>query len=290
MQPWSLTFEGTDTETSFVEKVLEEGALSSSRFEKKEFSGAVWVLEVLFDHNPLQGGGLKAYPALDSFSLERFYCVQLPDKDWVRENRASFPPLEIGRFVIHGSHDPPPCEGGKVPLEIEASLAFGTGGHATTEGCLTLLESLEKKACHHILDLGCGTGLLAIAAAHIFPKAKTIHASDNDDEAVKMAHYNLIQNGLEGRVTPVLSDGFVSFPLGETPYDLILANILAAPLVSLASDMGNHAAKGAYIILSGLLQEQEAHVVEAYRGQGFKFLKALHLEEWSALLLQKAVA
>ncbi len=287
MTPWSLSFEGTETETISIEAALEEKALSCSRFEKKGTKGKIWIFEALFESPSIIENYSEKYPALASFASERFQCVKLPDKDWVAENRASFQPLEIGPFIIHGAHDISPPEKAKIPLEIEASLAFGTGSHATTRGCLELLLDCKGKSCTKILDLGCGTGVLAMAAAHIFPLSQTIHAVDNDPDAVQITQENLLKNGFEKRITTFLSDGFNNPILQQSPYDLIFGNILASPLIALAPEMMHSLSSHGHLILSGLLQSQENDILEAYEKEGGVLVKAAHLDDWSALLLKK---
>lgn len=287
MHPWNLIFEGTEAEARQVEATLEDAALSCSRFEKTGTAGQVWVLEVLLSVNPLASESDPLNSALSGFELTRFSCDPLPEKDWVAENRASFPPLEIGRFFIHASHQAPSCPPTKVALEVDASLAFGTGGHGTTRGCLELIETIAAEKPNSILDLGCGTGLLAMAAAHVFPDAQTIHASDNDEEAIQVTRHNLVQNRLGDRIFPVISEGFAAPVLQETPYDLILANILAGPLIELAPAMQAHTAPGGFIILSGLLREQSPSVIRVYADKGFKVQDDAPHEEWTALLLKK---
>lgn len=283
---WSITFEGTEAETCHVEEALEETALSCSRFEKKGTQGKKWIFEALFERDPLAQKETLPWDALKAYDLERFQSHRLPEKDWIAENRMSFPPLSVGRFLIYSSHAKPPSFSDRVLIEINASLAFGTGGHATTQGCLELLETLEGAPLRSILDLGCGTGLLAIAARHLFPKAARVVASDHDQEAVDMTRYNLTLNGLDGKIEPVLSEGFAAPFFQEGSYDLILANILAGPLVELAPDMACQCTAGSYLILSGILHSQEEDILQAYLPLGFELQACRRHEEWSALLLR----
>lgn len=286
MQPWTLIFEGKEEETCTLEGLFEEIALSCSRFENKDNLGQTWLFEALFEDAPLNNLFVRSHIISSGFSLDRFTSHQLPETDWIAENRASFEPINIGRFIIHPSHAPPSQEQDYICFEINASFAFGTGSHATTKGCLQLLESLEKQTFQNILDLGCGTGLLAMAATALFPDAK-VQASDNDPEAITKTQQNIDKNKLSKRIMPLVSEGFEARPLREDPYDLILANILAKPLITLAPDMAYRTKSSAYIILSGLLIDQEQDVINAYHNNSFKLIKTLHHGEWSAILIKK---
>lgn len=286
MHPWTLFFEGTEAETHALEALFEETALCCSRFEKKGTSPLVWTFEGLFSTNPLKDPNILSLIETSLCGRERFTSAPLPDKDWIAENRASFNPIEVGRFLIHPSSYSPPKKKEQICFEVNASFAFGTGSHATTQGCLELLETLSSRPFNKILDLGCGTGILAMAAARLFPKA-SIDAADNDPEAVVMTEQNLLQNQLENHIQFHLSEGFAAEPLAKEPYDLILANILAQPLIELSHDMALQTSPRAFLILSGLLQTQEKDVVDAYKKEGFVLNKTCHRQEWSALLLQK---
>lgn len=215
--------------------------------------------------------------------------VWLPAVDWVAENQASFAPIRAARFFIHDSYhlDPPPA--GAIAIRIDAATAFGTGRHATTFGCLEALDRLatwrRRAELAPVLDLGCGTGVLAIAAA------KRLHlpvtASDIDPEAVAMARQNVRRNGVAGLVRVHRSAGLDAVAVRRPgPYGLIMANILARPLVALAPAITGALAPGGRVILSGLLVGQEAQVLSAYRGQGLFLAARIRHEEWSALVLQ----
>jgi ribosomal protein L11 methyltransferase len=197
--------------------------------------------------------------------------------------------VEAGRFFVYGSHDAGKVPPGRVALQIEATVAFGTGHHGTTLGCLRAFDRLAEQgfvpAC--VADIGCGTAVLAMAAAAILPDAVVI-ASDIDQVAVDVARANVAINGLEGRVECLEAAGFAHPRLAEAaPYDLIFANILKGPLIELAPNMAAHAAPGGIVILSGLLVVQADAVTDAYVSQGFAMVHREDLGEWSALTLQK---
>ena len=207
-------------------------------------------------------------------------------KDWVKASLDDLVPVPAGRFVVHGSHDRDRVPANKCGIEIEAALAFGTGHHGTTRGCLLLLDHvLKSRAPHRVLDLGTGTGVLAIAAA------KALHrrllASDIDPPSVRVARENAAINGVAPLVRVISATGFAAPDFAkESPFDLVLANILANPLRQLAGPMRRHLAPSAHVILSGLLTPQARGVIAAYRARGLGPVKHLKIEGWSSLLLK----
>lgn len=208
-------------------------------------------------------------------------------KDWVKASLADLVPVSAGRFVVHGSHDRDRVPPNKLGIEIEAALAFGTGHHGTTRGCLLLLDQvLSQRTPKRILDLGSGTGVLAIAAAKAL--RRRILASDIDFRSVIVADENAHLNGVGNWVEAVHATGFHSPHFAANgPFDLVMANILANPLRRLAPDMARHLAPRAFVILSGLLPHQANSVVAAYRGAGLKLLKRIQIDGWSSLLMQR---
>jgi ribosomal protein L11 methyltransferase len=211
-------------------------------------------------------------------------------KDWVKATLEDLVPVPAGRFVVHGQHDRSRVPPNKLGIEIEAALAFGTGHHGTTRGCLLLLDQVLKRYYpRRVLDLGTGTGVLAIAAA------KALHgevlASDIDPASVRVARDNSRLNRTGGLVQIIRATGFDAPQFAEAgPFDLVLANILANPLRQLATPMARHLAPSGLVILSGLLTHQAAGVVAAYRARGLVPLRHLRIDGWSSLLLRKAVA
>jgi ribosomal protein L11 methyltransferase len=208
-------------------------------------------------------------------------------KDWVRASLEDLVPVPAGRFVVHGQHDRSRVAPNKIGIEIEAALAFGTGHHGTTRGCLLLLDHVLKAwRPRRVLDLGTGTGVLAIAAARALHEK--VLASDIDPPSVQVARDNARLNVAGHRVQAIRATGF-SAPqfAGRAPFDLVLANILANPLRQLAGPMARHLAPSALVILSGLLTHQAPAVIAAYRARGLVPVRHLRIEGWSSLLLRK---
>src|SRR4051794_1152121 len=209
-------------------------------------------------------------------------------KDWVKATLEDLIPVPAGRFVVHGQHDRARVPANKIGVEIEAALAFGTGHHGTTRGCLLLLDHVLKAwRPRRVLDLGTGTGVLAIAAAKALHEK--ILASDIDPVSVKVAQANARLN-LSGHLVQAIPATGFSAPQFATagPFDLVLANILANPLRQLATPMARHLAPSALVILSGLLTSQAASVISAYRARGLVPVRHLRIEGWSSLLLRNA--
>jgi ribosomal protein L11 methyltransferase len=208
-------------------------------------------------------------------------------KDWVKASLEDLVPVPAGRFVVHGQHDRPRIPPNKLGIEIEAALAFGTGHHGTTRGCLLLLDHVLKAwRPRRVLDLGTGTGVLAIAAARALHEK--VLASDIDPPSVQVARDNARLNVAAPLVQAIRATGFAAPQFtAAAPFDLVLANILANPLRQLAAPMVRHLAPSAMVILSGLLTHQAPAVIAAYRARGLVPLRHLRIEGWSSLLLRK---
>lgn len=211
-------------------------------------------------------------------------------RNWLAENLIAFPPIRAGRFYIYGSHiqERPPY--GAYPLLIDAATAFGSGEHQSTYGCLLALSDLAKQGGPiqtghgRGLDMGCGSGILALAMARQW-KIPVV-ATDIDEESVRVTAYNAKLNGLDAYLTSFPGDGFTNRKVKEgAPYDVICANILARPLCSMAKPLTASLAKGGRVILAGLLQRQEAMVLAAYRAQGLRLIRRYPLAPWVTLVL-----
>jgi ribosomal protein L11 methyltransferase len=209
-------------------------------------------------------------------------------KDWVKASLDDLVPVPAGRFMVHGAHDRARVPPNKLGIEIEAALAFGTGHHGTTRGCLLLLDHvLKAHDPKRVLDLGTGTGVLAIAAAKA--RHRKVLASDIDAPSVRVARENGMLNHVGHLTRTIRATGFAAPEFAsQGPFDLVLANILANPLRQLAGPMSRHLAPRALVILSGLLTPQAAGVIAAYRARGLTPLRHLKIDGWSSLLLRAA--
>lgn len=251
-------------------------------FELEDDSG-LWEVGGYFDQVPDEAG-LALLAA--SFGARDFVVSELPETDWVAKVRRELAPVEAGRFFVYGGHDADKVPEGRIALLIEASMAFGTGHHGTTLGCLQAFDRLveEGASFHNVADIGCGTAVLAMAAAHVFPEP--VLASDIDPVAVDVARANVTANGLGDRVRCVVAAGFEAGELAEAaPFDLVFANILKAPLLQLAEPMAGATQSGGRAILSGLLNEQAAEVIERYAEVGFRLERQDRVGDWSTLTL-----
>lgn len=253
-------------------------------FEMEDGSG-LWEVGGYFEESPDVAALALLAVALGA---KPFTVSELPETDWVAHVRRELSPVEAGRFFVYGSHDADKVPAGSEPLLIEAAMAFGTGHHGTTLGCLRALDRLATQgfAGRNVVDIGCGTAVLAMAAARICPDA--VLASDIDEVAVDVAEANVAANNLSGRVTCVEAAGFDHPTLAQTaPFDLIFANILKGPLVALAPDMAAALQPGGYAILSGILNEQADNVVEVYARSGINLVHRESIVDWTTLTLQR---
>jgi ribosomal protein L11 methyltransferase len=209
-------------------------------------------------------------------------------KDWVKATLKDLVPVRAGRFIVHGRHDRSRIPPNKLGIEIEAALAFGTGHHGTTRGCLLLLDQVLKAwRPRRVLDVGTGTGVLAIAAAKAL--RAQILASDIDPLSVRVARANARLNGSANLLTAIEATGFSAPQIANlAPFDLVLANILANPLRQMATEMAHHLAPSGLVILSGLLPHQAQSVIAAYRTRGLVLKRHLRIEGWSSLLMRNA--
>lgn len=226
-----------------------------------------------------------------AFGARDFVVSELPDTDWVAHVRRELAPVEAGRFFVHGSHDADKVPAGTVPLLIDAAMAFGTGHHGTTLGCLRALDRLAGRGftAGRVADIGCGTAVLAMAAARIWPA--DVIAGDIDAVAVDVALANLRANGIDGALTCVEAAGFGHPELrARAPYDLIFANILKGPLLALAPEISGNLRPGGFAILSGILNEQADEVVGVYAQTGTNLVNAEEIGDWKTLVLQQKAA
>ncbi len=264
-------------------EILFEGQAAIAAFERPD---GRWDVTLHFAEAPDQRllRSLVAQAAGGEIAGTIVFDTVAP-KDWVKASLEDLVPVPAGRFVVHGGHDRARVAPNKRAIEIEAALAFGTGHHGTTRGCLLLLDHvLKSRRPRRVLDLGTGTGVLAIAAAKALHGA--VLASDIDAPSVKVAQENMRLNGVGGWVRTIRATGFSAPEFTQAgPFDLVLANILANPLRQLAGPMAKHLAPSARVILSGLLTHQAPGVIAAYRARGLVPLRHLKVEGWSSVLL-----
>jgi ribosomal protein L11 methyltransferase len=247
-----------------------------------------WRIEAYFTEPP-NAEGLSALLAEAAGGQPPPVDVEtVPDLNWVAISQAALPPVEAGRFVVHGSHDRGRIPRGPHAIEIDAGEAFGTAHHATTLGCLLAIDRATRaRTFANVLDLGCGSGVLAIAAARALPRARIL-ASDSDPEAVAVARRNAEANGVGARIAFVTAEGLAHPWLRHgAPYDLLIANILARPLYDLAPAVAAAVCRGAVVVLSGLLTPEAAVLIARYVALGFALSEHRQIAGWSILTLRK---
>ncbi|SHE84023.1 ribosomal protein L11 methyltransferase [Loktanella atrilutea] len=253
-------------------------------FEVEDGSGLFEVAAYFTD--PPDRAGLAVLAMVHG--VKDFNVSDVPDEDWVAKVRRDLPPVDAGRFFVYGSHDADKVPTGRVPLLIEAAMAFGTGHHGTTLGCLLAFDRMVDAGTvpQNVIDVGCGTAVLAMAAAHVSPNV--VLASDIDPLAVEVATANVTANGLDGRVRCVVAAGFDAPELAAAaPFDLVFANILKGPLIALADDMARATQAGGTAILSGILNEQADDVAAVYARAGFNEVRRDSIVDWTTLTLTK---
>jgi ribosomal protein L11 methyltransferase len=270
---------------------FEQGEAAASAFEiagPKRAKDLDWVVEVYFGRAPDK----RAVRDLVVFAAgqragRNIEFGRTPDRDWVASALAGLAPVRAGRFLIHGAHDRGRVKANDIAIEIEAGLAFGTGHHGTTRGCLMLFEeTLRRRRPRRVLDVGCGSGVLSIAAARTV--RGFVALGDIDPVAVEIARQNARLNGVGGRVRPVVSRGVEQRELRiGAPYDLVFANILARPLARLAPSLATLIARDGEAILSGLTPGDVPLVLSAWRTQGFFLVRRLDLDDWATLRLRR---
>ncbi|MCZ6608701.1 MAG: 50S ribosomal protein L11 methyltransferase [Alphaproteobacteria bacterium] len=250
-----------------------------------------WRIEAICDHPPVASeiAGLLAEAAgVAVAELPEIEIETLEDKDWLALNRRQFPPVRAGRFFIHGTHfdgSPPP---GALAICLDAGPAFGSGTHESTRGALMAIDRCARERAYgRVLDLGCGSGILALALAAATGAA--VLASDRDDVAVRNAKFNAAANGFGSRIEARLADGLSAPVRAGAPFDLVVANILAEPLIGMAADLGEVVAPGGILILSGLLTGQEDDVLAAFHAAGFSHRFTMVLGQWSTLTVRRGI-
>ncbi len=247
-----------------------------------------WQVAIHFDARVDQAA-VRAFVAhaADEAKAQRLNFEQVVETDWVAQSLAGLKPVRAGHFVVHGAHDRARVPVNAIGIEIEAALAFGTGHHGTTRGCLTALDALAKqRQARRVLDIGTGSGVLAIAAAKVF--RKPVIASDIDGQAVNAARVNARLNRVASFITLLRATGAeVRAITQHAPYDLIFANILLGPLMRMAVPIARLSRPGATIVLSGLPPAHTNAALAIYRAQGLALQRRVLLDDWVSLVFRK---
>ena len=251
-------------------------------FELEDSSGE-WEVGAYFYEKPDE---ISILILQNAFEAAGFAISEIPETDWVAKVKRELSPVEAGRFFVFGKHDSKKLPKGKVGLLIEASMAFGTGHHGTTKGCLLALNNLIEKGkkIDDVIDVGCGTAVLAMAVAKV--SSSRVIASDMDQVAVEVALANLKANNLENRVTCLQATGFEDTQIkSNAPFDLIFANILKPPLIDLAPCIQKFLKSSGHAIISGILDVQAIEIMEVYRQNKLEVLDRIDIDEWVTLTL-----
>lgn len=285
---WRIALTTTTTKAALYADALEELCPTVSWIDTDE-DGFVEV-EALAEFEPERAAVEALLQKAVADPLPPVSIAPLEHKDWLELSYQSFPPRTLGRFWIYGGHvtEAPPA--GLWPLLIDAATAFGSGEHPTTAGCLLAIEELEKLGPKtNILDMGTGSGILAVAAARAW--GTKITAIDIDPESIRVTRNHAEANGVLDHLVLEAGDGFnTPSAVKNQPYDLILANILAGPLTEMAPQGAPMLAAGGHVVLAGLLNTQAEMVTSAWVAQGLSLIKSWQREEWTILLLQKKVS
>jgi ribosomal protein L11 methyltransferase len=288
-QLWELEFLASQDMVPLLEEAFGDLAQSVAMFEvdadRKQWRTCFYTLQ-----EPEQAdlvARLALVETLTGSHLALPTVQRVKTTDWVQATRQAFPPFSVGPFYIHGSHVETPPPPGSTPLLIDANAAFGTGEHATTQGCLLALEAIcRQRVPRNALDMGCGSAILAMALGkrwHV-----PVLGVEIDAVSVRVARENVALNRVRREVQVVLGNGYAAPEVAARgPFDLVVANILARPLMQMAPQLARHLAPGGDVVLSGLLSWQEPMVLAAHRQQGMRLVKRWQIKGWSALWLKR---
>lgn len=245
-----------------------------------------WRIEAYYDAAPDTAALRDELSAIVAADVPELEVGPVEQQNWVAMSQAALPPVAAGRFTIHGTHDADRVARGPNAILIDAGEAFGTAHHATTYGCLSAIDKLtRRRRFRNVLDLGCGSGVLAIAVARMLPQAR-IHATDLDAQSIVVAKENMRVNGVGSRITALVADGLNAPALRRAgQFDLLIANILAGPLVELARELRKAVEPGGVLVLSGLLIPQAPEVIAAYVAADFLLIEHQRILGWSTLTL-----
>lgn len=273
-----------------IENFLEPAPVALTLFERPGIDGgpAGWRMEAYFDSPPDIPAIRTCLSDLVGIDVPDLAIEEIPDLNWVALSQSALPPVVAGRFTVHGSHDAHRVAQGPNAIRVEAGEAFGTAHHATTYGCLLALDRLTRRRRYrNILDLGTGSGVLAIALARVLPAARII-ATDLDRRSVEVARENMIANRVANRIRALQASGLDCPVLRQSrAFDLIVANILAGPLHALAPAIARKLQAGGNLVLSGLLIHQAPQIIVRYNSQGLVLSAHDRVAGWSTLTLKK---
>ena len=283
---WQITLTVPKALAPGAEAVLQGlgGAMVTSH------EGEVRQIDLYLEREQAPDGAVLAALLSDSLgtTVDAPAVSRVVARDWVAESQRHFPMLDFGRFLVYGSHHARPRAYGRLPLLIDAGRAFGTGHHDSTALALLLLERLQPRTRRpSLLDLGCGSGILSLAALRLWPDASVL-AADIDPQSVTVARDNRRINRIAGDFQAVVSNGLRHVAVQRAaPYDLILANILTRPLLAMAPQIASALAPGGHLILAGFLEGDRVRLEARYRALGLALVARQRRSEWSALLLRK---
>ena len=265
---------------------------ATSAYCSEQFDDGPCVIELMFREKPNM-------EALTDYTnkLKQEFGIKIKeiserivdDCDWLLQVYKNFPPIIIDNFFVYGSHYEEEIPNNLIGLQIDAATAFGSGEHGTTKGCLQSLQTLhsDEVKFKNVLDMGCGSGILAIAASKIWEDAR-ITAVDIDEEAIKVTDHHIKINNCKTDIKTEAGDGYNSPIVGNnTKFDLIIANILAGPLKLMAKDLAFNLDKGGYCILAGLLVRQEKDIVDIHEKYGMKFISSFNIDNWQIITMKK---
>lgn len=284
---WQVLFRLPAAAVGTAEGAFSDIATSIANFETDE-ANSIWTFELICSEKPDMdeiGCRLSVLSMLHNVEMPEVRLEKLVQADWLAQVARDFPPLSIGRFFVHGAHVEEKPKTGSIAIQIDAGAAFGSGEHGTTRCCLEALQFLaQSRKFHNILDVGTGSGILAIAAAKLWKK--DILAVDLDPISVRVAKENSKLNRVHKFIKTVASDGYSAMPVkrGAT-YDLIIANILARPLIAFAPYLKQNLATGGVAVLSGLLTSQEQQVLAAHRIHGLHLQRKFIYQGWCSLVI-----